>query len=101
MALTITTNALPLKNRPYILATKPTAAPPTAAGISFWLGNLVPVKWLHTQPMHDTATSKYCSGGIRLTSKPGRNHTNRLLALERSVITQTQEERVRWYGKER
>ena len=100
MILTITTKALPLKNRPYILATKPTAAPPTAAGISFWLGNLVPVKWLHTQPMHDTATSKYCRG-IRPMPQPGRNHTDRLLALKRSVITQTQEERVRWYGKER
>lgn len=60
--LTMTTKALPLKNRPYMLATKPTAAPPTAAGISFWLGNLVPVKWLHTQPMHETATSKYYEG---------------------------------------
>lgn len=56
----MTTKALPLKKRPYKFATKPTAAPPTAAGISFWLGNFVPVKWLQTHPMHDTATSKYC-----------------------------------------
>lgn len=58
---TITTNAFPLKNRPYTFATNPTASAPTAAEMSLWFRKRVPVKWFVTQPMHEIATSMYSS----------------------------------------
>ena len=58
-ARTMTTNALPLKNRPYRLETIPTASAPTAAEISLWFRKRVLVKWLVTQPMQEIATRRY------------------------------------------
>ena len=57
----MTTNAFPLKNRPYTFATNPTASAPTAAEMSLWFRKRVPVKWFVTQPMHEIATSMYSS----------------------------------------
>ncbi len=62
----MTTNAFPLKKRPYIFATKPTASAPTAAEMSLWFLKRVPVKWLVTQPMHEMATRRYCSESRQL-----------------------------------
>lgn len=67
------TNALPSKSRAYRFATKPTASAPTAADTSLCPGNLVPVKWLHTQPMHETTTSRTWHASRLGVSKVRRN----------------------------
>jgi hypothetical protein len=46
----ITTNAVPLKNRPYKFPASPTASDPSADVISDRFGNALVAKWFVVQP---------------------------------------------------
>lgn len=92
----MTTKALPLKNRPYMFATNPTASAPTAAEMSLWLRKRVPVKWLDAHPMQEVAMRRYFGGAERVGLRLSRTSvsTYQFSPIPRGVEPQAQEKRV-------